>query len=79
MIRLLEKRKCSKRLAQISEVPYSGLNNFSKKKLANEFVEECKVTVCDEQMKSYVPFHSGHKSVDEMEMNRLFWEACLAS
>ncbi|KAG5063189.1 hypothetical protein JHK85_004372 [Glycine max] len=33
----------------------------------------------EEQMKSYVSFESGQESLDEMEKNRLFWEACLAS
>ncbi|KAK7277702.1 hypothetical protein RJT34_22717 [Clitoria ternatea] len=33
----------------------------------------------EEQLKSYVSFDSGQNFVDEMEKNRLFWEACLAS
>ncbi|BAT95661.1 hypothetical protein LR48_Vigan02g110500 [Vigna angularis] len=33
----------------------------------------------EEHMKSHVSFDSGHEFVDEMEKNRLFWEACLAS
>ncbi|TKY52564.1 hypothetical protein E2542_SST24086 [Spatholobus suberectus] len=33
----------------------------------------------EEHMKSYVSFESGQEFVDEMEKNRLFWEACLAS
>lgn len=33
----------------------------------------------DEHYKSYVSFDSSQESVDEMEKNRLFWEACLAS
>nr|XP_004496052.1 probable ATP-dependent RNA helicase ddx56 [Cicer arietinum]XP_012569916.1 probable ATP-dependent RNA helicase ddx56 [Cicer arietinum] len=32
-----------------------------------------------EQQKSYVSYDSGHESMDEMEKNRQFWEACLAS
>ncbi|CAJ1969137.1 unnamed protein product [Sphenostylis stenocarpa] len=33
----------------------------------------------EEHMKSYVSFDSSQEFVDEMEKNRLFWEACLAS
>ncbi|KAK7344451.1 hypothetical protein VNO77_14077 [Canavalia gladiata] len=33
----------------------------------------------EEHLKSYVSFESGQEFVDEMEKNRLFWEACLAS
>ncbi|XP_027368002.1 uncharacterized protein LOC113873850 [Abrus precatorius] len=33
----------------------------------------------EENMKSYVSFDSGQEFVDEVEKNRLFWEACLAS
>ncbi|ESW16567.1 hypothetical protein PHAVU_007G167000 [Phaseolus vulgaris] len=33
----------------------------------------------EEQMKSFVSFDSSQEFVDEMEKNRLFWEACLAS
>jgi len=33
----------------------------------------------EEHVKSYVSFDSSQEFVDEMEKNRLFWEACLAS
>ncbi|XP_020211739.1 acidic leucine-rich nuclear phosphoprotein 32 family member A [Cajanus cajan] len=33
----------------------------------------------EEQMKSHVSFDSRQEFVDEMEKNKLFWEACLAS
>ncbi|KAK7270231.1 hypothetical protein RIF29_23232 [Crotalaria pallida] len=33
----------------------------------------------EENQRSYVSFDSSQDSVDEMEKNRLFWEACLAS
>ncbi|KAJ1435716.1 hypothetical protein SESBI_04660 [Sesbania bispinosa] len=32
-----------------------------------------------EHHKSFVSFDSGQEFMDEMEKNRLFWEACLAS
>ncbi|XP_057425396.1 uncharacterized protein LOC130718787 [Lotus japonicus] len=39
----------------------------------------CEDDEMQEHHKSYVSFDSGHDVLDEMEKNRLFWEACLAS
>ncbi|XP_061342550.1 uncharacterized protein LOC133288757 [Gastrolobium bilobum] len=63
----------------------AGDHDDDEKKEDEEKDEVYGISYCeDDEMqegdqKSFVSFDSGQELVDEMEKNRLFWEACLAS
>ncbi|XP_027936255.1 uncharacterized protein LOC114191284 [Vigna unguiculata] len=62
---------CDDEIAKVGEDEKSGVYGMSYCEDDDEMEEE--------HVKSHVSFDSAQEFVDEMEKNRLFWEACLAS